>query len=81
MGEGDCDDAVHLLYHYLDGELTAERRALIQRHLDDCPPCFRAYDFEAELRVVIAQRCREQVPPQLIQRVADAIGHKLPEQE
>jgi len=70
---GDCVEAVHLLYHYLDGELTAERRVLIQRHLDDCPPCGQAFEFEAELRVVISQRCREQVPNHLRQRVADAL--------
>ena len=81
MAEGDCNDAVHLLYDYLAGELTPERRSLIQRHLDDCPPCFAAYDFEAELRIVIARRCQEQVPRHLVRRVADAIGHTLPDEE
>jgi mycothiol system anti-sigma-R factor len=68
-----CVEAVHQLYRYLDGELTAERRTLITHHLDECPPCFDAYDFEAELRVVIAQKCREQVPDQLRERVARAL--------
>lgn len=74
MGD-ECSDAVHLLYHYLDGELTVERRIVIQRHLDDCPPCFSAFDFEAELRAVIANRCREEVPESLRQRIAQAINH------
>jgi mycothiol system anti-sigma-R factor len=69
----DCNDAVHQLYHFLDGELTPDRRVAIQRHLDDCPPCGQAFDFEAELRVVVSQKCREQVPDQLRQRVADAL--------
>ena len=30
--KGDCVEAVHLLYHYLDGELTTERRVLIRQH-------------------------------------------------
>ncbi len=33
---GDCQDALHTLYHYLDGELTADRRQAIQKHLDQC---------------------------------------------
>ena len=70
---GDCVEAVHLLYHYLDGELTTERRVLIRRHLDDCPPCGQAFDFEAELRVVVSQKCRETVPDHLRQRVAEAL--------
>ena len=69
----DCNDAVHSLYHFLDGELTVEKRIAIQRHLDDCPPCFEAFDFEAELRQVIAQRCREQVPDALRLRIFEAI--------
>lgn len=72
-GTGDCNDALQTLYHYLDGELTAERRTAIQRHLDQCAPCLHAFDFEAELKVVIARSCRDQVPDALRQRVAEAI--------
>ena len=75
MPDGDCSEAVHVLYHFLDGELTEERRRQIQDHLDACPPCFEAFDFEAELRIVIARKCREQVPDSLRQRIADAINH------
>jgi mycothiol system anti-sigma-R factor len=74
--KGDCVEAAHLLYHYLDGELTTERRVLIRQHLDDCPPCGQAFDFEAELRVVIAQKCREEVPPELVERVRKALGQE-----
>ena len=35
-----------------DGEAGEQ----IQHHLDGCAPCFEAYDFEAELRIVIAQQ-------------------------
>ena len=70
----ECVEAVHVLYHYLDGELTSERRVLIKQHLDDCPPCGDAFEFEAELRVVIAQKCREEVPPELVERVRKALG-------
>ncbi len=69
----ECTEAVEVLYHFLDGELTTERRLLIQRHLDDCPPCLDAFDFEAELRVTIARKCREHVPETLRVRVARAI--------
>jgi mycothiol system anti-sigma-R factor len=73
MGE-DCREAVELLYHYIDGELTEQRRVLISHHLDDCPPCMKAFDFEAELRIVVSQRCRERVPDELQQRIAEAIA-------
>jgi len=74
MADDNCDDALHELYGYLDGELTVERRTIIQRHLDDCPPCYEAFDFEAELRLVIARKCTETVPDSLKQRIADALA-------
>jgi len=76
MAEGNCDDALHELYHFLDGQLDDTRRQAIQHHLDDCPPCYEAFDFEVELRVVIAKRCHETVPDHLKQRIADAIQHE-----
>ncbi|MEI8404202.1 MAG: mycothiol system anti-sigma-R factor [Actinomycetes bacterium] len=68
-----CDDAVHQLYDFLDGELTEERRQQIAAHLDGCAPCIGAATFEAELRQVIADRCREAVPDALRARVAAAL--------
>ena len=76
MADGNCDDALHELYGYLDGELTPERRSNIQHHLDDCPPCYEAFDFEAELRLVIARKCTETVPDSLKQRIAEAISQE-----
>ena len=70
----DCEKANRRMYHYLDGELTVWRRWVITRHLDHCPPCANGYDFEVELRQVVASRCRDQVPPELKRRVAEALG-------
>lgn len=72
----DCRETVHRLYHYLDGELTDDRRGEIARHLDECAPCLHAFDFEAELRKVIAMRCKDHVPDHLRERIAAAIDHE-----
>ncbi len=69
----NCDETVERLYYYLDGELTEERRVEIARHLDLCGPCVDAFGFEAELRKVIANRCRDHVPEALLDRVARAL--------
>jgi mycothiol system anti-sigma-R factor len=69
----DCEGTIERLYHYLDGELTDERRAEIKQHLDECSPCLDAYDFEAELRRVIAQRCQDRVPEHLVLRVRSVL--------
>jgi mycothiol system anti-sigma-R factor len=70
----DCEETIRHVYFYLDGELTAFRRWKITRHLNRCPPCQHGYDFEMELRQVVARRCQEAVPEELKQRIAEAIG-------
>lgn len=71
--EVDCSDAVHTLYHFLDGELTPDRLAHIQQHLEACPPCLEKFDFEAELRMMIARKCRDEVPDSLRIRIVESI--------
>jgi mycothiol system anti-sigma-R factor len=69
----ECEDSLHELYAYLDGELTDDRRKAIHRHLDGCQPCAEPYDFEAELRSVIRRKCQEQVPESLVAKVRAAL--------
>jgi mycothiol system anti-sigma-R factor len=69
----NCDETIERLYYYLDGELTEERRVEIALHLDMCGPCVGAFGFEAELRKVIANRCKDHVPDALLDRVAHAL--------
>jgi len=69
----DCKDALHQLYDFLDGELTDNKRAAIQHHLDTCQPCAEPYDFEAELRIVIRKKCAETVPDSLMAKVRKAL--------
>jgi mycothiol system anti-sigma-R factor len=69
----DCEDALHELYGFLDGELNADRRERIKAHLDDCQPCAEPYDFEAELREVVRRKCQEQVPEHLVAKVRAAL--------
>ena len=65
MDRDDCQSAISELYGYLDGELTDERRAAIHAHIDECSPCLDAFDFEADLRAVVSQKCKEVVPDEL----------------
>ena len=69
----DCNETLRELYLYLDGQLTEADREHIVAHLDDCSPCLAAYDFEAELRLVVRSRCTDEVPESLRARIARAI--------
>jgi len=70
----DCTAVVAEMYTFLDGELTEARRVEIAHHLAGCPPCHEVIDFYAELKLTLSARCREQMPDQLRQRIARALG-------
>jgi mycothiol system anti-sigma-R factor len=78
MAGHECDDVLRELYGFLDGNLTDERRAQIRAHLESCPPCFEGFDFEAELRIVVARKCTERVPDELLTRVAKLLDAEAP---
>ena len=69
----ECQEVLTRLYTFLDGELTEERRMKIRRHLDDCSPCLEAYEFEAELRQMVANRLRDRVPDALRLKISALI--------
>ena len=73
MMDHSCNDAIRELYTYLDGALTLERRTMISAHIDECSHCLEVFDFEVELREVIAMRCREDVPESLRVRILEVI--------
>ena len=67
---GDCNDTLRELETFLDGELTPAALADIRSHLGDCPNCLEAFDFHAELKAVIAAKCRnDELPPDLLSRI------------
>ena len=73
MTDHDCDDVLSELDLYLDRELDSAAITRIELHLRACSPCLEAFDFESELRRVVARGCREQASEDLRNRVLDAL--------
>ena len=75
-GSPDCERALAEVYTYLDQELTEETRSQIASHLESCNPCFEAFDFEAELRMVIATKSQSvEVPETLRIRIEERLTY------
>ena len=62
--ESDCSVVLSEVYLYLDLECSEDRRALIQKHLDDCSRCLREYGIEHEVKALVARCCGEERAPQ-----------------
>jgi len=66
----DCNETLRELETFLDGELTPAALADIRAHLGHCPNCLEAFDFHAELKAVIAAKCRnDEFPTGLLARI------------
>ena len=72
---GDCNETLRELEQFLDHELSNEAREVIHAHLGGCDHCLEAFDFHAELKMVIAAKCRnDEVPPELLARIQQCFG-------
>ncbi|HQZ35257.1 MAG TPA: zf-HC2 domain-containing protein [Ilumatobacteraceae bacterium] len=71
----DCNETLRELETFLDHELSDETRASIQSHLGDCLDCLQAFDFHAELRMVISAKCQsDEMPPGLLAKIELCFG-------
>jgi mycothiol system anti-sigma-R factor len=68
--DDDCNETLQELETFLDGELPDEVFAEIRGHLGHCQDCLEAFDFHAELKAVIAEKCRsDPMPAGLLARI------------
>ena len=71
----DCNETLRELEAFLDGELSDETQHGIHAHLDGCMDCLQAFDFHAELRTVIRQKCsNDEIPSSLLSRIEQCFG-------
>ncbi|CAN5598686.1 hypothetical protein BH24ACT5_BH24ACT5_06820 [soil metagenome] len=71
----DCTQTLHDLEAYLDGELSPEDTAHVLSHIDECLECFHAFDFQAEVKQIIAAKCgNDALPPDLLGQLRIALA-------
>ncbi len=75
MMEDDCHAALTDLQVFLDGECGAALERAILAHLHNCAPCVHRADFERELRVIVATKCKDVAPSGLLDRVLVQLRH------
>lgn len=73
MTDHDCSDVLAELNLYLDREMGEIDLARVEVHLRRCSPCLEAFDFEAELRRIVARGCRERASEELRARILEAL--------
>jgi anti-sigma factor RsiW len=73
-----CRQFDALVTPYIDGEVTAAERAVVEAHLSKCPPCRRRAAAEAAVRETVRTRlCRPCAPEHLRDRCLAASRTRL----
>ena len=71
----DCNETLRELDAFLDRELSTETHVAIRAHLEGCPDCFQAFDFHAELKLIVSQKCQnDEMPAGLLARLEQCFG-------
>ncbi|MGH7500467.1 MAG: anti-sigma factor family protein [Longimicrobiales bacterium] len=73
----DCEQVLHDLFAWLDGDLTDERHRQVSAHLEVCRSCFSRADFETRLKQHLREVGRATVPPEAEQRLRSIVD-RLP---
>ena len=70
FGDDECGTVLRDVWLFLDDELDPERRAAVQRHLDDCSPCLEEAGLDSKLKDLLARKCGgDQAPAHLRERI------------
>lgn len=72
--EADCAEVLADVYLFLDHECDQDRRALVQRHLDECGSCLARYGIEQQIKQLLHRKCGgDQAPDELRSRLKASI--------
>ena len=78
--ETNCQEVLAEVWLFLDHECDPTRRALLERHLDECQPCLAEYGLDDKLKKLLATKCSEQAPDWLKDRLRTSIRETVLEQ-
>ena len=68
-----CAEVDAHLDEFLDQELSAEDRALLEQHFTECPPCRAQLALAVLMQKLVARSCGHAAPQPLRQRIMQRI--------
>ncbi len=63
-----------MLQKILDGDATPDEHREFRQHIQQCLPCYNAYELEMAIRALLKTRCNGTgAPPELIEKIKQQI--------
>jgi mycothiol system anti-sigma-R factor len=70
----DCNALLELM---IDGDPTPEQQEYFRKHMKDCFPCAKSYEWDTTIREMLRSRCNgHPVPEELVQSIRVKIGQQ-----
>jgi len=70
LGQNSCKGCLELLELITDDEASPEEVKYFQKHIDECLPCYEAYNLEKSIKEMLQTKLeKKQVPDDLIQSI------------
>lgn len=72
-----CKAFLHELNQFLDDSVSAESRAELQRHVNECPNCFVIVDTTKKTLKVFKGVTEKALPPEVHSRLMKALERRM----
>ena len=74
FGQISCQRCLELLQLMTDGEASQDEEKQFRNHIDDCLPCYEAFNLEQSIKEMLQTKLeKKQVPEDLIQLIKQKI--------
>ena len=76
--ENICTECLHSLQLLVDGEASKEQEEYFTSHLDECIPCYNAFNVDKSVKEFIQKKIEKKlVPASLIDKIKSAINQSV----
>ncbi|HEX8545888.1 MAG TPA: mycothiol system anti-sigma-R factor [Cytophagaceae bacterium] len=71
-----CNECLQNLHLLIDDEADATQKNYFQSHLEECTPCFKAYNLEKTVKELVQNKvANKPIPQNLLDKIREKIGH------
>ena len=70
----DCQEVLREIELFLDRELDSSECVEIEQHLTGCGSCLQRKEFCVHLRALVAKKCHDPTPTQLVERIKQLLA-------
>ena len=73
LSEISCEEVLHEIEHFVDGELDPDQSSHLAEHLAACGSCLDHVDFRRKLKEIVRTKCGRDTPDHLLAAVRERI--------